>query len=120
MNHTYTVFVATNELYTSPMIAMVQRWHDIALVVGQKQTVMLSVPQCCKPDTALLQFDPDMLDLISAVMDESGDLKLTVFARDIGSTNLVISAEPAIAKNGKKTLTAAVTKPTPNLEPISN
>jgi hypothetical protein len=57
------LFVATAELYQSPLIATLSTSCDAALTIGEEQLLQVALPDC-RPDAFLeLSYNPDMLEV---------------------------------------------------------
>lgn len=57
------LFVATAELYQSPLVATLTTSCDAALTLGEQQLLQVALPDC-RPDALLeVSYNPDMLEL---------------------------------------------------------
>lgn len=100
MEDTRSIFIATDELHTSPLIQNYARIFDVSLTLGQ--TTLLSFVFSFRGDDeqlrkSLIHYNADLLDILyaSVYQNKSGysaTLTLSIEPKDIGITSITISA----------------------------
>ena len=108
MKSVFNLFIATEELYTSPYVQSLSETHDVELFVGETKIVSfvfraysISIPRTSDFE---IKYDPHMIDITHASFHTSDDpysgkmmVTLTIQPKYIGSTELYFS-EPVRSK----------------------
>ena len=99
MEEIRSVFIATDELHTSPMIQRYASLFDVSLTLGQNSLLSFIVPYRGSEaglHRTLIHFNADLMDILQASVytnknKRTATLTLTIEPRDVGVTSLTIS-----------------------------
>lgn len=95
MNKMVKLFIATTELYQSPMVAALRTSCDAALILGEEQSITITLPECTPDARIEVSYNPHMIELSDAKIVTSRHrpgLLLTIRgrSRELGHTFLTI------------------------------
>lgn len=99
MEESHSIFIATDELQSSPLIRNYSRMFDISLILGEVRLISIMLPFRGTDDElkkTLIHFNPDLMEILHAsiypnVNGKSAMLTLTIEPRDIGVTAISVS-----------------------------
>lgn len=105
MEDTHSIFIATDELYTSPVINKYANLFDISLVLGKVSLLSFVFPfqgDESNLATTLIHYNADLIDILDASVcandNQAATLTLSLEARDVGITSLTISTNENLLK----------------------
>ena len=125
MEKFYTLFSATDELLTCPAMFHFSKTHNRLLKVGREDVVTFTLPKRLKKthySDICLTFNPDMIEIKSAVVTEDvgifytvATLSVTLITRDIGYQNRYNDSPSCRSQTSKNFLDAHLTPTTTSL-----
>lgn len=120
MEQFYTCFIATTELLTCRAIFNYGTQHDLTLEVGKEEVITFSLPNnlgITEQGDICLGFNPEMIEINSATVERQSNrfyshtyLRVTLTARDIGSTKIGVTTPYRAAASSLKTFLLPVIK----------
>jgi hypothetical protein len=105
MKQNYSIFIATDELFTCPVIQKYARLFDTSLQIGKQSLVSFTVPvdeKVSKLENTHVHYNENLLDVKHATIfpnaNTTSTLTLTLLPRDIGVTNITVTSSEMTAK----------------------
>jgi hypothetical protein len=99
MKRIVKLFIATSELYQSPLVTMVAQTCDAALTVGEERTLEIPLHGQNHSTQVEIEYNPSMLELTSArllQMESHSRLRLRARGRELGHTFLTVLSKPRL------------------------
>ena len=107
MEKFYTLFIANQELYTSPLVYQFAKKHNYTLLIGEPQVIIFELNTyltSARYSDICLVYNTNMLDMTSATLsEEQGHFRtktiitMHIIPREFGSTSIGVTT-PVLAE----------------------